>query len=395
MTDAAVNSLGMTTSAVEQLRDQLPEVAARTVAAVIAEVPSYATALDGRMGATIAEAVQTALGGFLVVAVRRETSDPSAPLQPALDAAYGLGRGEARAGRTVFALLAAYRVGARVAWREMAAVAVTAGLPGDTLARFAELVFAYIDELSAASVSGHADELAASDRVRQRYRDRLARALLGREPVDVLLAAAARAEWEPPATLTVVVLPSERSRGWRALTDRRWLVLAGDVPGVEPDVDLLTCLVPDLDARGRTDLLTALTGRRAVVGPARPWTEVRSSFERALRARDLLDRPGGEDALDTEDHLATLVATADRDTLADLRAQVLAPLADLRPAAAEKLTETLRAWLLHHGRREEVAAALFVHPQTVRYRMTQLRELYGDRLEDPATVFALTVALGP
>ena len=42
------------------------------------------------------------------------------------------------------------------------------------------------------------------------------------------------------------------------------------------------------------------------------------------------------------------------------------------------LVETLRAWLLHHGRRDRVAAELFVHPQTVRYRMTQLRELYGD-----------------
>ena len=35
-----------------------------------------------------------------------------------------------------------------------------------------------------------------------------------------------------------------------------------------------------------------------------------------------------------------------------------------------------------------------MHPQTVRYRMGQLRELYGDRLEDPDTVLALTLALG-
>ena len=63
------------------------------------------------------------------------------------------------------------------------------------------------------------------------------------------------------------------------------------------------------------------------------------------------------------------------------------------PATAEKLTATLRSWLLHHGRREEIADELFVHPQTVRYRMGQLRELYGDRLEDPATVLDLTLAL--
>ena len=34
-----------------------------------------------------------------------------------------------------------------------------------------------------------------------------------------------------------------------------------------------------------------------------------------------------------------------------------------------------------------------MHPQTVRYRMGQVRELYGDRLLDPGTVAALTVAL--
>jgi len=55
---------------------------------------------------------------------------------------------------------------------------------------------------------------------------------------------------------------------------------------------------------------------------------------------------------------------------------------------------TLRSWLLHHGRRDAVAAELFVHPQTVRYRMGQLREVFGDRLEDPRHVLELTIALG-
>ena len=76
-----------------------------------------------------------------------------------------------------------------------------------------------------------------------------------------------------------------------------------------------------------------------------------------------------------------------------MAARALAPLADLRPAVAEKLTDTLRSWLLHHGRREDVAAALFVHPQTVRYRMGQLREIFGDGLDDPDTVLELTIAL--
>ena len=82
-----------------------------------------------------------------------------------------------------------------------------------------------------------------------------------------------------------------------------------------------------------------------------------------------------------------------RQEMEVLRARVLAPLAGLRPASAEKLADTLRAWLLLQGRRDDVAAALFVHPQTVRYRMSQVRELFGDRLDDPDAVLELLVAL--
>jgi DNA-binding PucR family transcriptional regulator len=97
--------------------------------------------------------------------------------------------------------------------------------------------------------------------------------------------------------------------------------------------------------------------------------------------------------VDTEDHLVALVVGADPQALADLRAKALAPLAGEKAATAAKLVETLRSWLLHQGRREEVAAELFVHPQTVRYRLTRLRELYGDRLRDPDWLLALTVVL--
>jgi len=67
----------------------------------------------------------------------------------------------------------------------------------------------------------------------------------------------------------------------------------------------------------------------------------------------------------------------------------------LEPLAGnERLMETLRSWLLHTGRRDAIAADLFVHPQTVRYRMGQIREVYGDRLNDPREVLKLVVALG-
>jgi DNA-binding PucR family transcriptional regulator len=97
--------------------------------------------------------------------------------------------------------------------------------------------------------------------------------------------------------------------------------------------------------------------------------------------------------LDTEEHLVDLVLAADADARADLRRRALAPLDEVRASSRTRLEETLRAWLLCQGRRDAAAAMLFVHPQTVRYRMGRLRELFGDRLTDPGVVRELLVAL--
>jgi DNA-binding PucR family transcriptional regulator len=112
-----------------------------------------------------------------------------------------------------------------------------------------------------------------------------------------------------------------------------------------------------------------------------------------LQARELHLVGDDTDTIDTDIHLVELVLGADGEAAEDLRCQVLAPLNDLRPNTAERLAETLRSWLLHQGQRDAVAADLFVHAQTVRYRMTQIRELYGERLNDPQTVLELIVAL--
>jgi hypothetical protein len=386
--DAGVTRLALDPRLIDLLRRRLPEVATHTINAVTDEVPSYVGAFGGPMGDNIENAVQMALAGFLRLAARGRTTDAGTPLSPALEGAYALGRGEARSGRSADALLSAYRVGARVAWRELAETAVEGGIPAETLASFAELVFAYIDELSAASVAGHADELETTGRVRQGYLDRLALGLLRGDPADALVAAAERADWTPPKTLTAVLLPNSQVRPVLGLLDPRTLSAVGE-PVTLPD-GLSALLIPDAGGRARTRLLRTLAGRAAVVGPARPWLTVDASYARAVRALALRT---GDAAYDTEEHLADLILAADTDAVADLRARVLAPLSTLTSASEQKLAETLRAWLLHQGRRDDVAAALFVHPQTVRYRMGQLRDLYGDRLEDPDTVLALVIAL--
>ena len=78
----------------------------------------------------------------------------------------------------------------------------------------------------------------------------------------------------------------------------------------------------------------------------------------------------------------------DREGLADFlrrRREALQPEDVGLPRGHRRRTSGLR--------REEVAADLQVHAQTVRYRMSQLRDLYGDQLRDPQIVRAMIIAL--
>ena len=374
---------------------RLPELAARTVSAITADVPAYRNALAGPLGARITSAVALALRGFLRLVVepasdaggRRATS-------PALAGAYDLGRGEARGGRTMDALLTAYRVGAREAWREFSRTALEAGVQAVGIARFAELVFTYIDGLSAASAAGHADELATTGRVRERYLTRIAIGILHGESPDRLAEQAERADWHPPTTFSAVLVPGADAARAMAALDGHPLRVDDELPDLHDDerAELSVLLVADATDHRRPAVLRSLADRAAYVGPAKPWAQARESYLRALRARRL-GLPSVAGVCDTDEHLPELVVAADPAALTDLRTRALAPLAGLRPSTASRLTETLRAWLLHQGRREEIAAVLHVHPQTVRYRVSQLREHFGEQFDSPATVAALMVAL--
>jgi hypothetical protein len=398
--DWRATRLGLSSDAVAAMREELPQMAEQTVSAIQHEVEEYADPFRGEMGRAIKSAVALALGGFLTL-VSGDARDSEGMDERVWDAAYALGRGEARSGRSMDALLRAYRVGARVSWRDMSATGVRVGLDAGTVATFAELVFTYIDELSAMSAAGHADELAATGRAQQRLLEQLADALVAGRPPASVESLADRAGWKLPEGVTAVLVPERDSDRARGVVPAGTLQTTGSaqqrqLDGLPP---VETLLVPG-GASARRAVLSGLTGD-AVVGPVVDWHDAASSAERAARVLRLREhgriapeRSDGWGRLDCDDHLVALALTADEEVVDDLRAQVLQPMAQLRPSAADKLTETLRAWLLHQGRREDMARMLFVHPQTVRYRMGQLRDLYGERLEDPDWVLRCTVAVG-
>src|SRR3954466_15130272 len=104
------DEIALPTAVADAMRPELPSIAEAAVAEIIVDVPSYADAFQGDMGRVIGQAVELALGDFLELATARSGADASTPIQPALEGAYELGRGEARSGRSMDALLAAYRV---------------------------------------------------------------------------------------------------------------------------------------------------------------------------------------------------------------------------------------------------------------------------------------------
>jgi PucR C-terminal helix-turn-helix domain len=372
------------------LRPALPDLAQHIIVAIGREVPAYARPLEGPFGRALRIGVERALARF-VDSIER----PGAGDGGAREIYVALGRGEMRAGRSLDALLSAYRIGARLAWERFVAAGEAAGHEPRTLYRLASAIFDYIDGISAESVEGFTEERAAAEGERQRRRRALAR-LLARDDVSAeeVHDLARLAGWTRPEMVAALV--------------------AGEGAGEEPDADRLAsrmggaviaaaegalaiAWVPDPEAPGRrAQLESALDGVPAALGPAVALGRAPLSLARARAAHALvLDGVvDGSQLVVADDHLpALLLHGGDRSLAADLAAGALAPLDELRPGARGRLRATLRAWLDHPGQVTRVAGELHVHPQTVRYRVAQLRELFGDRLEDPDARFELALAL--
>jgi hypothetical protein len=359
-------------------------VAEEITAAIAASIDEYRQPMGGAFGRGVRLAIDSALRQFV-----EQIGQPAAGVRPGREVYIGLGRGEYRAGRRLDALQAAYRLGARVAWRRIAAVARDAGLDSATLSLLAESIFAYIDEVSAESVEGYAREQAASAGERQRVRQALVRALVREELDEVELRQAARgAEWPLPRRIAVLAGDHRDAE--------RLAALAG-VEAIGARIEELVCvLVSDPDAPGRRERLAlALGGRLCALGPTVAVAQAGASWARAARCARLA-RAGvlpADRLVIADEALGALTLFADPGLLAELARSRLAPLDAQTPAARARLEATLLSWLRWQGHVAAVAGELHVHPQTVRYRLARLRECFGEQLNDPDARFELELAL--
>lgn len=302
------------------------------------------------------------------------------------------GRGEGLNGRSLDSLQAIYRMGVRLAWRRFADIGQRVEIPPPAMYELVDAGYEYLDGLVDQSVRGYAEAAARQAGERLRLQRRLMELLLAEhhrgDPAEALTERAARIGWPLPAKVAVGVLLRPAREAMAPAVGQGVLL---DMEYEQPRM-----VVPEPDAAGRSELMhRALAGWSGAIGPPVPLTEAAKSLRWAEAAVRLMERgllPSGEVLYCTE-HTEALVLLQPEELIDDLALRCLAPLTHCGPTHGRRLAETLLAWLETRGGAPEVATRLGVHPQTVRYRLRQIRELWGDEIDDPDRRFELELVL--
>ena len=363
---------------VATLGSELDVLGDETIAAIGAEIAEYARPLEGRFGRNLRRGVQESLRRF--VALVGDATAPAGPLPPIYRQ---LGAGEWRDGRSLDALQAAYRLGARVAWRRLGAAAAAEGASPDTLRLLAESIFAYIDELAGESVAGYAEAQAAEAGAREGRRRALAELLVLSPPADpdALAAAARSAGWRLPGRsrrssslgLRTTSSPRRSTRRRSASPTSSWCPILVGRDVARPSSG---CWRDTWPRSGQPSRHERRRGRFA--GRARRWRSSRWTTTGRSSPRIASSIWRWPTAPSLSRHCAL------GGWRHSTRCRPVGGIGSRRRSAPGWHTT---------GSAPGAAAELRLHPQTVRYRLAQLREVLPDQIDDPAARLELALAL--
>ncbi|MFC5288308.1 helix-turn-helix domain-containing protein [Actinokineospora guangxiensis] len=349
------------------LRPRIDAIACELVETIRTEVGGYRAAPNTDVGRDVLAAVRRAVAQFVSL-----IENPVAPSSDDVEFFRRLGRTEYRNGRELDDLQAAYRVGARVACRRYAQIAQAAALPMTTVLSISDAVLAHIDNLANESAKGYAEAKSHGVDDPGRRRRALVERLVRRNPPEVgpsTAELAERAGWAVPDALACLVVDDPGGGRFRFDPDVLLLERAGELTAVIPGPRVAAACA-------------AVGGARAAVGPVLPVAETwLSRYCARLALRTL---PRSPEVIAADQHLLELFLRAGEPLGALLGRRGVDRLAELGAGKAARLAETLAALLASWGRSApEIAAELGIHPQTARYRLRQLDEVFGDRMGDP------------
>lgn len=369
----------------QRLREAENLLLERVLEAARASSEDQARPLGGAAGRGIRTGVRTAVDEFLAV-----VADPTHDLRPAREVFRQLGREEFRDGRFIDALRSTLGAGTQAIWAVLVELGNAKEITPEHLHVLAGALFPFLDQLSAAAAEGYLEEQERTSIDFGMTRRRLVSTLTQSAHADdnVQRKAAEVARWQLPDTVGVLVVEGTDA-------DRLARMIGANSIGATLE-DTAVVVVPEANAAGRlTHLQRVAKGRRAALGSTVPLPRARESYRQAVRALRLID----DGALNASglvvcaDHLLTLILGWEEGLTDRLADDALRPLQEVSEGHRSTLEATLLAWLRHQGRVAATAEALHAHPQTIRYRLRQLRTLFGDALDDPDRRYRLETAL--
>lgn len=317
---------------------------------------------------------------------------------PQADGPRETGRRRAEQGMPLATTLRGYRIGGRFIWNVLLRNSDHTAASDEALLQAAEVVWAMIDDYS---------EI-LSDAVRETIADQARRDTQVRTAVlDSILDGSLEdgpAMWEaagmlglPQQGVFVVVAAETRQPGDEPLPGVEQALRARDISSAwrldaQRQIGVLAVRREGAIVAACQLLAEQATAR---VGVSEPFPGLRSAPPALRQARIAClaaapDRPGV--VRYEQESCAVLLASAP-DAGRAFGLAVLRPVLAQPEADRAVLLDTLRTWFAAKGSTSAAAARLYVHRNTVRYRLRRIEELTGADLSDPVALGRLLLAL--
>jgi DNA-binding PucR family transcriptional regulator len=255
-------------------------------------------------------------------------------------------------------------------------------------------ILKYSRDLAFSAATAYADAAEARGTWDSRMEASVVDAVVRGDTGPELLSRAAALNWDTTAPATVVVgtpapgRESHASQDVRDIAARHGRAALTDVHGTWLVAIVSGQLTPTEKVFG--DLLDAFSDGPVVIGPTAPM--LTAAYHSASEAISGMNAVAGWRGAPRPVHARELLPEralmGDASAIAALHTDVMRPLADAGPA----LTETLDAYLDCGGAIEACARKLFVHPNTVRYRLRRIADFTGRDPTQPRDAYVLRVA---
>ena len=371
-----------------RLLDRVDVMAAELTEVIRAAEPFY------RTGTVPVEDLRASVRDNLVHILSQLSGRP----MPGLEPPRATGRRRAEQGVPLPVVLHAYRVAGKFIWAAVLAEAVGDPTATTELLQAGSELWLIIDMHSGS--------------ITEAYRDTVAERAMGdvqtrNAMLDVLLrgdAGDGSRLWESAATLR---LPHQGTFVVVAAGPPRPGIEA--VPKAEQSLrghGLQSSWRVEIDAHLGVVVLTPRAGIEALcthlvelaagpVGVSAPYVGLDRTPAALRQARLALAAaaPGAGKLIRYERAPVQILLASAPDAASAVAHAILGPVLDLPAAERDTLLSTLRTWFEEHGATSAAAARLFVHRNTVRYRLRRIEDLTGRSLAQPTGVAELHLAL--